>query len=510
MILLDVAKELEALGFPSLCPGRAWHARCYDARRMRDPILAVAVLVVSALAVTPARAAAPPEEAPSASSLPADPLLRSLIRESLGRRPELLQAQATVRAERERVPQAGALPDPSLTLGIQNDGFRGIQVGKMETSYYQAMITQPLPWPGKRGLRTEVASRQAGLAEARADRARLTVEADVRRAYLELLLVRDQLELLARQEALWEQSEGLARARYEVGSGPQSDLLRAQLQRTRLRQQRLQLEAAERTRLQALNRLRGRDPGEPIPTTVRLADLAEPAVPSLAGAMADAEARSPELAEARISVEQAETRVALANRERYPDLAVSAGVMPRGAFEPMWTLSLSVGLPVWSGRKQSRAVAESEARRDADGQGAEAVRQVLRLRTEERLALLDAAEGTNRLYRGGLLVQSEGAAESTLSQYRVGRVPFASVLEALDGLVADRAAYLESQAQAQRLAIAQWELSLDEPAGGAPAMGAGGGVPGAGAMGGGAAKGAATTAAAPSQAASSGGGGGGM
>lgn len=485
---------------------------------MRNPnaTLAAAVAAVAAglaLAAGPAAAAAPEAVAAAtaaAPELPADPLLRSLVRESLERRPELLQAQAAVRAERERVPQAGALPDPTLTVGIQNDGFQGIQVGKMETSYYQAMITQPLPWPGKRGLRTEVASRGAELAQAQADRARLTVEADVRRAYLELLLVRDQLALLGRQEALWEQSEGVARVRYEAGAGAQSDLLRAQLERTRLRQQRLQLEAAERTRLQALNRLRGHDPGEPIATVVKLADLADPAVPSLAAAMADAEARSPELAEARLSVEQADARVALANRERYPDLAVSAGVMPRGSLDPMWTLSLSVGLPIWSERKQARAVAESEARRDAEGQGAEAVRQVLRLRTEERLALMGAANETNRLYRGGLLVQSEGTAESTTSQYRVGRVPFAAVLEALNGFVSDSATALESAAQAQRLAIAQWELSLDEPAGGAVAMG-GGSVPGARSMGGGGAKGgmggAAAAAAAEPAAPAAGGGG---
>ena len=47
-----------------------------------------------------------------------------------------------MRAERERVPQAGALPDPVLSLGIQNDGFSEIMIGKMETSFYQVMLSQ--------------------------------------------------------------------------------------------------------------------------------------------------------------------------------------------------------------------------------------------------------------------------------------------------------------------------------------------------------------------------------
>jgi outer membrane protein TolC len=74
-----------------------------------------------------------------------DPLLRALIREALDRNPDHQKYRTLVEAEKERVPQAKALPDPSLSLGLQNDGFRKLQVGMMETSYYQVMLTQPLP-----------------------------------------------------------------------------------------------------------------------------------------------------------------------------------------------------------------------------------------------------------------------------------------------------------------------------------------------------------------------------
>ena len=125
-------------------------------------------------------------------------------------------------------------------------------------------------------------------------------------------------------------------------------------------------------------------------------------------------------------------------------------------------LSVSVGLPIWSGRKQGRAVAESEAREQGENQGEESIRQVLRLRTEERVAQqLETALKQNQLYRQILLLQSDAAVESTMSQYKVGRVTFASVLEALSGYLADQAGYLESITQAHRLAIAQRELSLD-------------------------------------------------
>ena len=45
-------------------------------------------------------------------------------------------------------------------------------------------------------------------------------------------------QLLAEQQTLCEKSEKLAKTRYSVGEAPQSDLLRAQLELVRIRQQR--------------------------------------------------------------------------------------------------------------------------------------------------------------------------------------------------------------------------------------------------------------------------------
>jgi outer membrane protein, heavy metal efflux system len=420
---------------------------------------------------------------PAAASTPDDPVLTELIRESLARRPELRQADALVSAERERVPQVGAFQDPVLSLGLQNDGFAGLQIGKMETSYWQVMITQPLSWPGKLGLRSEVASTSVRLAEASLGRARLTAEADVRRAYLDLLLVRDRLVLLTRLEALWTKAEGLARIRYESSEGAQSDLLRAQLERNRLRQRRWALEAEARTRVQAVNRLRAHPLDEPVLTTATVGALPDPELPTVEAALADAERRSPELQLARLAAERASQQVALARRERYPDLAVTAAIMPRGSLDPMWSAGVSVSLPIFSGSKQWRAVAESEARAAAGEGGAETVLQVLRLRVQERLALLASLLDSAHLYKDGLIIQSQATADSTLSQYRVGRVTFASVLEAIAGVINDADGYLQTVAAAQRVAIAAGEVSLDSLGGAAGGMSAGS-VPGAGAAGG--------------------------
>ena len=220
------------------------------------------------------------------------------------------------------------------------------------------------------------------------------------------------------------------------------------------------LEGEERTRLQALNRLRVHPLDEPIATSRPLAAFTDPVLRAANEAMADAERRSPDLAIAALSVEAADRRLESARRDWFPDFAVTAGVMPRGQIEPMWTVQLGITLPVWGATKQSKGVEESEARREADLRGEEAVRLLVRLRAQERRSLLAAALQTLDIYRGGILVQSDAAVRSTLTQYQVGKVTFPSVLEVLRGLVVDEGGYLDALAAAQRLAIADREVSL--------------------------------------------------
>jgi outer membrane protein TolC len=411
---------------------------------------------------------------PNPATTPEDPLLDRLLREALARNPELARAAALLAAEGERVPQARALPDPTLAVGIQNDGFHRNEVGRMDTSYYQLMVTQPLPWPGKRKLRGEVAALGAEASQAELERTRLTVVADLRRAYTGLLLVRSQLRLLEDQALLLKQAEGTARSRYEVGQGAQADLLRAQLERTRTDQARARLQAEERISQGQINRLRGVAPDQPIVTERTLEQWPDPE-PVAADFLAQAEGLSPEVRLARVGALQAQRSLDLARLDRHPDFSVTAGVMPRGGLEPMWTASVGITLPLWQKNKQQRAVAEQEYRQSASGFEQERVRTLLAQRIQERTRDLDASLEVIRLYRQGLLIQSEAAFRAALAQYTVGRLPFLSVLEALNGWISDQSGLLQVQAQAQATRITLVELNLGPtPAIGAAALPAGG------------------------------------
>lgn len=421
---------------------------------MRAAVRAAVAVCLLLVTVTGRAQTAPPV-------LPADETLTKLIAESVAARPELAQARAVAHANQERVAQAGALPDPMVQIGIQNDGFRSIEVGRMDTSFVSFMASQTFPWPGKLGLREDAAKLGASQNLKAVARVQLSTEADVRRAYLDLVLIRDRLVLLDQLELIWRRSVGVAQARYATGGGPQSDVLRAQLEQNRILLRRFALQAREQSRVQTLNRLRAHSLGDAIDTTTtHVRNL--PALSTLEGVFSTRQAlmRSPELASARLGTTRANNALTLAGKAYYPDLTVSAGIMYRGQLPPMWLATVAGPLPIFAGRKQNRAVAENEAWLGVAKYEVRALEQELRLRSEERRVAFSSLRRSIELYQQALLVQSAATTESALAQYEVGKTSFASVLEANAGYVADQDAYLESIAAAHRLLIAEVEVSL--------------------------------------------------
>jgi len=415
-----------------------------------------AAVVVCLLALsTPARAES------TKPALPTDATLSALIQESLSVRPELAQAKAVARANEERVSQAGALPDPMLQIGIQNDGFRSIEIGKMETSFVSLMVAQTFPWPGKLRLREQAAKLGARQTQKAIARVLLSTEADVRRAYLDLVLARDRLALQSELQRIWQRALGVAQVRYASGSGSQTDVLRAQLELTRSQQRKLALEAREQAQIRALNRLRAHRLDQAIDTSqTHVRDLAALERFATVFSSEQALAQSPELAAAKLAEDRAHSNLSLAEHGYYPDLTLSAGIMYRGPLPPMWLATISGPLPIFAGSKQNRAVAENGAWLRAAKSEENTLQQVLRLRSEERRLAFQALRQTIELYQRALLVESAATSESALTQYAVGKLAFASVLEANAGYIADQEGFLDSVAAAQRLLIAEAELNL--------------------------------------------------
>jgi len=424
-------------------------------------ILALALAVVAGTALgAPVHAAAQPAP-PNGSD---DPVLAALIEEALERNPDVKGAQEALAAARSRPVQARSLSNPMVAVGYTNDGWAPT-LGSMPMTTLAVMATQDLPYPGKRRLRGEIASLQADQVEEQLARVALGTVARVRRAYSSLLLARDLLELIREQEEIWKQIEGVARARYAVGQGAQQDVLRVQIEVTRIGQLRAEQDAVLETARAELNRLLDRPAEAPLDATAPLGLAKQEG--SLDEILARLEVISPELQFALISVERDRLAADLARKEFKPDFTVQGGYMNRGGLDPMWQAGVGVSLPLY--RKQiSAGVAEAAAQTRASERLVESTRLQLRFRTQERMAQLRAAERIAEVYDQGVIPQDRMSVEAAVANYQTGKVPFVAVLEALTTLYNDRATHLGVLADHGRIRASLEEASLEATSGMSP------------------------------------------
>jgi outer membrane protein TolC len=405
----------------------------------------------------------------------ADPVLVALVEEALGNNPDVAAARQAAAAAEERPAQARSLANPMLSVGYTNDGWSP-SLGTMEMTNLSLMASQELPYPGKRGLRGDIASREAGLVQQQAERVGRGIAAAVKRAYYGLLLSRNLLDLIRDQEEIWKQIEGVARARYAVGQGAQQDVLRVQVEVTRIEQLRAEQEAEAEIRLAELNRLLDRPAAAPLETPARLS--LRPLGAGLDQLVAWADAISPEVKGSGLAVERAELAIKLARKEFKPDFSVQSGYMNRGGLDPMWQAGIGISIPLYR-KRLSAGLAEAEALHRGSLSTVEAVRLQLRFRTQERLTQLKTTERIATLYDEGIVPQDRMSVESALANYQTGKVPFIAVLEALTTLYNDRATHLRLLASHEQTLASLEEASLEPSSAlasaGATGMGAVGG-----------------------------------
>ena len=386
-----------------------------------------------------------------------DPVLQALIEEALARNPDLHAAQSAISAARTATERARILPDPMVSMTYTNDGWAP-SLGSMPMTTLGFMVSQSLPYSGKRDLRASLAASQARQAEPALARARLALEGAVRRAYYGLLLARELQALTAEQRGLLQQIEVVARARYAVGQGAQPDVLRVQTEVTRIEQRVIEQAAEAEVRLAEINRLLARPLDTPLETTARLA-LSPLSVP--ADELLDqARAVSPELRSAALAIETSTAAAAVARRDLKPDFSVQGGYMNRGGLDAMWLAGVGISWP-FNKKARESAVAEAEIRAKGGSHVVESMGLQLAYKTRERFTRAKSLEKLVALYDDGIIPQDQMTVEATLTSYQTGRVPFVSVLEAMTALYTDRWARAGLVADHARLRASLREASLD-------------------------------------------------
>jgi len=378
----------------------------------------LAPVVLSCLIVAPSLFG---QEAPGALSLP------DLVREAIDRNPEVQMAARTAEAKRARVGQAGALPDPTLMYGVINEGrpvpFQTL--GARDFSEAYVGVSQDLPYPGKRRLRSDAAREEAEAAECALEAVRRRVAADVADAYYDLYATQAAVGIVDENDRLLDQLIKVANTRLAVGQAWSQDVLDAEVEVSRIEERRTQLVARKAILEARLSRLLLRADASPFAPPAAVAPTALPA--NLEDLLRIADEASPVLHEKARMIAQSERKLDLARKDRRPDFSVNFTYHNRGSIDPYYTFGGTVTLPNLHGRQNS-AIEESVADLGGARSGADMARAEVRYQVTEAYRMAEASERLLRLYDEGILKQTRLSLDSALSQYRVGKVTFLTLV----------------------------------------------------------------------------------
>ena len=367
----------------------------------------------------------PPSVAPAGAKGVAS--LTALVQEAMERSPEIQAARRAIQAKRARVPQAGAWPDPKLSVSYAGHVVPPFTVMPGDpSSARQVMAEQEIPYPGKTRLRTEIASRDADAEALAYEGVWRRIVAEVKQAYFDLWFTDRSLSTLRKDRELLEKFEKIAEIRYSVGKAAQQDVLKAQVELTRLVERQTVLEQARQTFQAQLNGLRNFPVDAPLGTPEELE--ASNVRASLDELQAAAQSNYPILKQQQALVAENRYAVDLAKKEVRPDFSVGYTYMQRDRLPDMYGITFSTALPVFRHRKQDMAIAEAAANLESSRQKEANELTMLRYRVKREFLEVQAAEQLLKLYSQGIVPQSSLALESSISSYETGAVDFLNVL----------------------------------------------------------------------------------
>ncbi|MHB9118278.1 MAG: TolC family protein [Burkholderiales bacterium] len=355
---------------------------------------------------------------------------------ALAGNPGLAKINARARALAEVPSQAGSLPDPTLSLNalsLPTDTFSLSQEAMTQT---QIGISFALPFPGKLSLRELAAGFEAKAAESDVNEMRLVLVRNVRTAWWNLFFLDRAQSIVQRNQALLRQLVKIAETKYKTGQGMQSDVLLAQVELSKLLDIGISLKASSRGQAAALNALLG----HPVTTEVILpaqANESLPPGPDIGILRKEALDDRPALSSQRNALAAARARVELAKKDYYPDFKLGAaygfrrGDNPNGSQRAdLSNITFSMNLPIFTGTKQDRALAQRRAEALKEEYSLED--RVAGVEAEIAQALADYRGNHEQaaLFKTGIIPQAQQTAASMLAAYQVNKVDFLNLVRA--------------------------------------------------------------------------------
>ncbi|AOX99046.1 TolC family protein [Jeongeupia sp. USM3] len=281
-----------------------------------------------------------------------------------GSAPDIAASTAAMTAARSLTKSAGALPDPKLSVWVDDLPTSGSDAWRAGDAKRMVSLMQEVPNGDAREAERQIAGAQLQTSEAQARYARLNVRRETTLAWLSLYFLDRKAEILAAQRADNLRSQQASVAALDGGAAPDAALA-ARLERDQLDDAGDDIER-DRTRARAqLARWVGADTArQPVSGSL-------PAWLTDARAQADDIAEQPEVRAATTQLNTAQAELALAQAAKKPNWGVEVGWGYDAMDQGMAMVKFTFDLPIFAASRQDPKIAAALAnvqRSDAERQ----------------------------------------------------------------------------------------------------------------------------------------------
>jgi len=379
--------------------------------------------------------------------------LHSLVQEASDRNPEISAARERWEAAKAVPSQVQSLPDPTVAFAYRGQDI--MNEGRL-------FVQQEFPFPGKLGLRADVASKAAARAGEIYKATQLRVIARLKESYFQLHFVHESIDIVQKNIRILKEFEKTAEARYKVGKGIQQDIFRSQVELSRELEKLTTLNQEKKTLHADINRILNRPPAAPLGVPE------EPGLTPLPYTVAElndqAKKNSPVIHAAIRGVEQGQSSVALAKRDHYPDFFVGAGGMQsfRAGNVHDGFATIGIKVPLYYATKQRFGVKESLAGLEGARKDHNTATQDILFRVKDNVARVTRASRLTKLLGKAIIPQASLALESSMAGYGVGKVDFLTMLDNLLRLQRDEIDF-HAEKVAHEIAMAKLEEAVGIP-----------------------------------------------
>ncbi|NOX25277.1 MAG: TolC family protein [Deltaproteobacteria bacterium] len=359
--------------------------------------------------------------------------LNSLVDIALRDNPELQAAKAKWQMYANRIIPAASLDDPTLSLAFNNypvDKFRGDET-PMTGKVFK--LSQKFPFPGKLAAKEDSARQLALWYKGVYEDNRLALARQVKDVYFKLYYLGKAIQLTKKNAGLLQDFTKVTETRYEVGKGLQQDVLKAQVERSKLSDRLLILDQKQKTAMARLNTMLNRPPDWKVPAIPKIPN--KKITQTVANLEQQAPNKRPLFAAYKSLMASYKAKKALARLNYRPDFKAGLAYTFRehiGADQGTDFAGIQFGmnLPIFTAKRDS-AQADAEA-------GLLMVRHRYqnfhdRVNFDIDDAWRDIQKNRQQadLYKNGIIPQASQTLEASISAYEVGKVSFLTLLDNL-------------------------------------------------------------------------------